>query len=84
MTVQELDWRGLRNGDVLARATGQFDVFLTADQNLRYQQNLDALPVAVAVLAARSNRMQDLRPLIPRLLASLETLEPRTLVQIGA
>ena len=82
-TVQEMGWSGLRNGELLARSVNQFDIFLTADQNLRYQQNLAALPVAVAVLVAKSNRIEDLRPLIPELLKSLAGLRPRTLVQIG-
>lgn len=81
--VQQLGWSGLRNGELLALSAHRFDAFLTADQNLRYQQNLGDLPVAVIVLAARSNRMQDLRPLIPALLAALATVKPRTLVQIG-
>ena len=82
-TVQEMGWSSLKNGELLARSVNRFDVFLTADQNLRYQQNLSALPVSVAVLAAKSNRIQDLRPLIPELLESLSDLQPRTLVQIG-
>ena len=82
-TVQEMGWSGLKNGDLLARSASQFDVFVTADQNLRYQQNLSTLPVAIAVLAAKSNRIDDLRPLIPGLLGALAALPPRTLVQIG-
>lgn len=82
-TVQEMGWSSVKNGELLARSRGQFDVFLTADQNLRYQQNLRALPVAVAVLVAKTNRIQDLRPLIPALLEALATLPPRTLVQVG-
>jgi predicted nuclease of predicted toxin-antitoxin system len=82
-TVQRLGWSGLKNGELLARSVGQFDVFLTADQNLRYQQNLGNLPVAVVVLAAKSNRVRDLRPLIPELLRTLAALKPRSLVQVG-
>lgn len=79
-----MGWSGVKNGDLLARSVGQFDVFLTADQNLRYQQNLSALPIAVTVLVAKSNRIKDLRPLIPELLAALGRLQPRTFVEIGA
>ena len=82
-TVREMGWSGLKNGELLARGANQFDVFLTADQNLQYQQNLLTLPVAVVVLAAKSNRIADLRPLIPRLIAALSGLLPRTLKQIG-
>ena len=82
-TVQEMGWSSLKNGDLLARCANQFDVFLTADQNLRFQQNLSTLPIAVFVLAARSNRIADLRPLVPELLRLLALPLPRTLVQIG-
>jgi hypothetical protein len=83
LTVQEAGWSGLSNGELLARAAGKFDVFVTADQNLQYQQNLAALPVAVVVLVARSNRMQDLRPLLPDLLSRLPKLPARALGRIG-
>jgi predicted nuclease of predicted toxin-antitoxin system len=83
LTVQEAGWSGLSNGELLARAAGKFDVFVTADQNLQYQQNLAALPVAVVVLVARSNRMQDLRPLLPDLLNRLPKLPARALGRIG-
>ena len=82
-TVRDMGWSGLKNGELLARSANQFDVFLTADQNLQYQQNLLTLPVAVVVLTAKSNRIADLRPLIPQLITALSALLPRTLKQIG-
>ena len=82
-SVQEMGWSALKNGELLRRAVGQFDVFLTADQNLQYQQNVRTLPVAVAVLVAKSNRIQLLRPLIPDLLSALASHEPRTLFRVG-
>jgi hypothetical protein len=81
-TVQEMGWSSLRNGDLLSRGADQFDAFLTADQNLQYQQNLSTLPVSVVVLVAKTNRIQDLQPLIPQLLAALSTLAQRTLVRV--
>ena len=83
-SVQEMGWAALKNGELLRRAAGQFDVFVTADQNLQYQQNLQILPIAVAVLVAKSNRIQSLEPLVPQLLSALASLEPRTLFRIGA
>ncbi len=82
-TVAEMGWSALENGELLRRTADQFDVFLTADQNLQFQQNLSALPLAVAVLVARTNRIEDLRPLIPDLLAHLATLRPKTFARIG-
>jgi hypothetical protein len=59
-------------------------VLLTADQNLEFQQNLTALPVAVLVLVADSNRLESLEPLVPDVLEALKTLKPRTLLRVGA
>lgn len=82
--VRELGWSGLKNGELLTRAAAFFDVVVTADQNLEYQQNLDKLPIAVVVVMARSNRIEQLRPLLPRLLQLLSSLQPRTLVRVEA
>ena len=59
MTVTERGWNGIKNGRLLALAAPEFDAFLTADQNLGYQQNQGALALAVVVLVARSNRIAD-------------------------
>ena len=83
ISVQKMGWSGLKNGELLNRAAGQFEVMLTADQNLPYQQNLGRLPIAVIVLVARSNRVEALRALLPQLLAALSSIQPRTLVQLG-
>jgi predicted nuclease of predicted toxin-antitoxin system len=83
-TVTDNGWSGLENGELLRIAVPDFDVFLTADQNLEYQQNLRRLPLAVVVLIARDNTLDTLRPLLPELLDLLERLEPCTLVKIGS
>jgi hypothetical protein len=82
-TIQEQGWSSLKNGDLLSRGAAQFDAFLTADQNLQYQQNLSTLPLSVVVLVAKTNRIQDLRPLILQLQVVLSTLARRTLVRVG-
>lgn len=82
--VREMGWSGLRNGELLARAAAQFDVVVTADRNIEHQQNLNTLPVSVTVLVARSNRIEQLRPLLPRLLEALSSLQPRTVVHVEA
>ena len=78
-----MGWSALKNGELLRRAVDEFDVFLTADQNLQYQQNIKTLPIAVAVLVARSNRIQSLKPLVPSLLSALDSIKPRTLLRIA-
>ena len=82
-TVQRRGWAGLRNGALLQAASGEFDVLLTGDTNLEFQQNLSKLGVAVIVLIAERNRIQNLRPLIPQVLAALQTIKPGQLVRIG-
>jgi hypothetical protein len=72
-TAQQRGWADLDDGPLLdACAAAGYEAFVTLDQNLRFQQNLRARPtVAVLVLRARSNRIDDLRPLVPPLLAAL-------------
>ncbi len=82
-TVVECGWAGVKNGKLLTLAATRFDVFLTADQNLQYQQNLAALPVAVMVLVAHDNRLETLRMLVTEILASLAELQACSLVRIG-
>lgn len=64
-TVPEMGWAGIENGELLRLAEAEFDVFLTRDRNLEYQQNLKKFALAIIVLVARSNDIDDLRPLIP-------------------
>jgi len=82
--VTGMGWSGLKNGELLARAATSFDALVTADQNIEYQQNLRTLPIAVIVLIAHSNRVEQLRPLCPQLLRELSSLRPRVLVRIHA
>lgn len=79
-TVVREGWGGVRNGQLLALASRQFEAFITADQNLRHQQNLHTLPVAVVVLESRSNELAALLPLLPALNDALSRLVPRSLV----
>ena len=79
-TVQEMGGAGIRNGELLRRAEAQFEVLITADQNLRYQQNFSGRQLAIVVLP--SNQV----PLITTLLSQIETVlattQPGTLVEI--
>jgi predicted nuclease of predicted toxin-antitoxin system len=74
-TVYDRGWSGLKNGELLQRASESFDVFLTADQNLPYQQNLAGHGIRVVVLAAVTNRVVDLLPLLERALQTARELE---------
>lgn len=82
-TVREQRWLGLRNGVLLRAAVrAGFLVLVTADRSVEFQQNLQAIGIAVIVLAVR-NRIQDLRPVIPQLLLALETIEPGQVVKLA-
>jgi len=83
-TVQKAGWGGLKNGELLSRAAETFDVFVTVDQGIRYQQNLVNHDICVAALAARSNDIRDLEPLVPRLLEVLVDAQPGQVLRVAA
>jgi len=70
-TARQMGWTTLKNGELLALVAAEFDVFVTVDRNLSFQQNLASLPIAVIVLRAKSNRLSDLRPLVTKLLLAI-------------
>ena len=74
-TAPQMGWAGIKNGRLLALAENEFDVFVTVDRNLSFQQHLPKFKIAVLVLSARSNRLADLQPLVPAMLAIFPTLK---------
>lgn len=64
LSVPEAGWASIKNGELLGRAQVEFDVFITTDRNLMFQQNLPKYDLAVIVLAAKTNRLKDLLPLV--------------------
>ena len=75
-TARQMGWRAIKNGELLELASKQFDVFVTVDRNLSFQQNVDALSIAVIVLRARTNRLAELKLLVPSLLATIASARP--------
>lgn len=73
-TVQEAGWAGLSDGELLDAARDRFDLLLTTDRNLRYQQCLDNGSLSIVVLVAPSSRMDDLLPLTPHLKSAVSQL----------
>lgn len=71
------------NGRLLALAATQFDVFVTADRNLSFQQNVTGLEIAVIALHAKTNRLADLKPLVPRLLQAIDAARPGEVQLVG-
>ena len=82
-TARQMGWTTIKNGELLSLASKNFDVFVTVDRNLPYQHNLGSLSVAVVVLQAKTNRLADLKPLAPRLLAAIDSGAPGALKLIG-
>ena len=71
-SVQDMGWRSVKNGALIARAEGEFDVFITADKNLRYQQNLKGR--RLAILELPTNRKPYLIEIPHKILAALEQM----------
>lgn len=83
-TVQQQGWAGVTNGELLRRAAAQdFDVLLTADQNLEFQQSLSRAGVGVVVVVAPSNALEDLLPLVPSILAALPKTAPGRVLRVA-
>ncbi len=72
-TARQMGWTASKNGELLALAASQFDVFVTVDRNLSFQQNLTSVSLAVIVMAAKSDRLADLKRLVPQLLSAIES-----------
>ena len=81
--VQEMGWRGKDNGALLSAAAQEFEVFVTVDQNIPYQQDLNQFEIGVIILRADSNRMEHLAPLMPKVRIALDTVRSGSCVQIG-
>ena len=83
-TVPEVGWASIQNGALLRLAEQEFDVFLTNDQNLEYQQNLKEFHLAVIVLIAPTNNIDDLKPLMPAANEALKTISAGDILYIKA
>jgi|SRR5271157_1316819 len=74
---------GLTNGELLKAAeTAKFDVFLTVDQSIEYQQNLTGRSIAIIIVRTKSNRLKDLLPHVSVCLAHIESIQPGQIVRI--
>jgi hypothetical protein len=83
LTVTEHGWSGIKNGQLLTLAEVEFDVFLTVDQNIQYQQNLKAFKIGIVLLVARDNRLQTLLPLMPEVRKVLENIKAGDLIRVS-
>ncbi len=79
LTVTENGWSGIKNGELLALAEAEFDVFLTVDQNLSFQQKLKGFDIGIILLIAKNNRLRTL----PEVLEAIGKTKAGDLVRIG-
>ena len=83
-TVQEQGWSSLQNGELLRAASADFDVLLTADKNLQYQQNISKYAIGVVVLALVDTRLPSLRTKLSDIESAIANIAPGTIVRIGS
>ena len=82
-TVRFMKWLKVKNGRLLALAASHgFEALVTLDQGIEQQQNLVTLPLAIVILHARSNKLEDVEPLVPKLLEALDQLQPNTVAHV--
>lgn len=75
-TVRDMKWNGLKNGELLRTAINEhFDVFITTDKNIQYQQNIDKLNIALIVLDVKLLKWDFVQPLIPKILKTLSNIK---------
>jgi predicted nuclease of predicted toxin-antitoxin system len=82
-TVREIGLGSKKNGELIALAEGEWDVLLTNDKNIKYQQNMEGRRISILILSAKSNRLRDLLPLIPACARALVSIQSGQVVEIG-
>jgi len=82
-TVREMGWSGQKNGALLALAESEFDVLITIDQSIEHQQQLARRHIALLILKALSNQIEDLEPILPDVQAALLQIRPGSVIRVG-
>jgi predicted nuclease of predicted toxin-antitoxin system len=82
-TVRKAGFGSKKNGELLRIAEGRWDVLLTSDRNIKFQQNMTGRNVSIVILCAKSNRMKDLLPLMPACAQVLVSIQPGHVVEVG-
>ncbi|MFZ2068688.1 MAG: DUF5615 family PIN-like protein [Xanthobacteraceae bacterium] len=82
-TVGQMGWAGIKNGELLTKASTYFDAFVTVDRNLDFQQKVGEFPILIVVLRANANRLADLVPLVPKLLVTLASATPGVVTTVS-
>lgn len=82
-TVAGRGWAGIKNGEPLRRMRGHYDVLVTMDRSMEFQQPIVILPFGIILVRAPSNRLRDLRSLVPSILAALLAIKPGLVQRVG-
>ena len=82
-TVPQMGWAGIKNGALLKLASQDFDVLITVDRNLSFQQMLPKFDIAVVVLHSKSSRLSDMKLLVQKILSTLSSTKPGKLTHVG-
>ena len=82
-SVQKMGWSGITNGRLLTRAQDQFDLFITGDRNLSFQQNVTEFRIAIIVLQAKGTQLHQTLPLMAKVLTLLPSLKPGTVTFVS-
>jgi Domain of unknown function (DUF5615) len=82
-TARQMGWTAIKNGELLTLSSKEFEVFVTEDRNLSFQQDMPSFSIAVIVLVSKTNRLADIRPLVPKLLMAIQSAEPGGVIIVG-
>jgi len=82
-TVVGRGWAGVKKGDLLRRMSGHYDVLITMDRGIEFQQPIPTLPFGIVIVRAASNRMHHLRPLVPAILAAVAAIKLGRIQRVG-
>jgi len=82
-TAPSMGWASLSNGKLLTAAEKEFDVFITSDKNLCFQQSIHSSSIQVILLKAKTNTYDDLLPLVEKLHSAIKTHEPGQFIEIN-
>lgn len=83
-TVDRQGWKGKRNSELLEQAAETFDVLVTMDKGFEYQQNISEYAIGVIIISARSNKLQDIQPVMPEVNQVLRDVQPGQVIHVNA
>jgi predicted nuclease of predicted toxin-antitoxin system len=83
-SVSGRGWSGIKNGELLRLMSGQYDVLVTMDRSIEFQQRIARLPFGIVLVRAPSTRIQDLKPLVPSILSALDAVKPGRVRRVGS